>query len=99
MAEGNPKLKGIVLAGHGLFTWGDTAKECYRQTLRIIQNGGRLAGGERKAPSRSASPWRSPLGDGRKTASWPARPRPAGELSSGAHKVRHFTTRRRCWSL
>jgi rhamnulose-1-phosphate aldolase/alcohol dehydrogenase len=37
MAVKNPALKGIVLAGHGLFTWGDTSKECYEQTLRIIR--------------------------------------------------------------
>jgi rhamnulose-1-phosphate aldolase/alcohol dehydrogenase len=37
MAVKNPALKGIVLAGHGLFTWGDTAKDCYEQTLRIIR--------------------------------------------------------------
>jgi rhamnulose-1-phosphate aldolase/alcohol dehydrogenase len=37
MAAKNPKLKGIVLAGHGLFTWGDTSKECYEQTLKIIR--------------------------------------------------------------
>ena len=24
----NPKLKGVVLGGHGLMTWGATAKEC-----------------------------------------------------------------------
>ena len=33
----NPKRKGIILGGHGLFTWGDTAEECYRVTLDIIQ--------------------------------------------------------------
>src|SRR5581483_1150390 len=37
MAAKNPKLKGIVLAGHGLFTWGDTSKECYEQTLKVIR--------------------------------------------------------------
>ncbi|MCG8605888.1 class II aldolase/adducin family protein, partial [bacterium] len=32
-------LKGIILGGHGLFTWGATAKECYEETIRIIQIG------------------------------------------------------------
>lgn len=32
-----PQLTGIVLAGHGLFTWGDSSADCYRTTLRIIQ--------------------------------------------------------------
>lgn len=37
MCNAQPNLKGIVLGGHGLFTWGVTAKECYEETLRIIQ--------------------------------------------------------------
>ena len=36
MAAANPKMVGLVLGSHGLFTWGDTAKACYEQTLRII---------------------------------------------------------------
>jgi rhamnulose-1-phosphate aldolase/alcohol dehydrogenase len=36
MATENPKLVGVVLGSHGLFTWGPTAKDCYETTLRII---------------------------------------------------------------
>ncbi len=36
LAAKNPKLVGVVLGAHGLFTWGKTAKECYDTTLRII---------------------------------------------------------------
>lgn len=32
----NPKLKGAVLEAHGLFTWADTSKACYENTLDII---------------------------------------------------------------
>ncbi len=32
----NPHAKGAVLESHGLFTWGDTAKDCYDTTIRII---------------------------------------------------------------
>lgn len=32
-----PGIKGIVLEGHGLFTWGDTSKDCYLNTIRVIQ--------------------------------------------------------------
>ena len=31
-----PKLKGAVLEAHGLFTWADTSKACYENTLDII---------------------------------------------------------------
>ena len=35
-ARENPKAKGVVLESHGLFTWADTAKDCYELTLAII---------------------------------------------------------------
>lgn len=37
VSRDNPELKGIILEGHGLFTWGDSAKECYETTLAIIK--------------------------------------------------------------
>jgi rhamnose utilization protein RhaD (predicted bifunctional aldolase and dehydrogenase) len=37
LSQAQPDLKGIILEGHGLFTWGDTAKSCYETTLAIIQ--------------------------------------------------------------
>jgi rhamnulose-1-phosphate aldolase/alcohol dehydrogenase len=33
----NPNLKGIILGGHGLFTWGETAFNCYINTLETIE--------------------------------------------------------------
>jgi rhamnulose-1-phosphate aldolase/alcohol dehydrogenase len=32
----NPKLKGAVLEAHGLFTWAETSKACYQNTLDVI---------------------------------------------------------------
>ncbi|HEY8496399.1 MAG TPA: bifunctional aldolase/short-chain dehydrogenase [Limnochordales bacterium] len=32
----NPQLEAVFLAKHGLVTWGRTAAECYRNTIRII---------------------------------------------------------------
>ncbi len=32
----NPQASGVVLESHGLFTWGDTPRECYETTIRII---------------------------------------------------------------
>ncbi len=37
LAKAKPHLKGIMLGGHGFFTWGKTSKECYQNTLRVIQ--------------------------------------------------------------
>lgn len=32
----NPHARGVVLESHGLFTWADTARECYDLTIDII---------------------------------------------------------------
>ena len=37
LSREQPHLKGIILEGHGLFTWGDTAKSCYETTLAMIR--------------------------------------------------------------
>lgn len=33
----NPGIRGIMLGSHGLFTWGDTAYECYVNSLEVIE--------------------------------------------------------------
>jgi rhamnose utilization protein RhaD (predicted bifunctional aldolase and dehydrogenase)/NAD(P)-dependent dehydrogenase (short-subunit alcohol dehydrogenase family) len=40
--EQNPGCNGIVLGGHGLFTWGETQRECYLNTLRVIDSIGQF---------------------------------------------------------
>src|SRR5688572_1725620 len=34
----NPGIRGIMLGSHGLFTWGDTAYECYMNSLEVIES-------------------------------------------------------------
>jgi len=57
--EKAPDCDGIVLGGHGLFTWGDTQRECYASTVSVIdeltsfverhhqKKGSRIFGGQR----------------------------------------------------
>jgi rhamnulose-1-phosphate aldolase/alcohol dehydrogenase len=33
----NPQLRGVILGGHGLFTWGATSYESYINTLEVIE--------------------------------------------------------------
>jgi len=35
-ALGNPRAKGVVLMNHGLFTWGNTAKEAYDMHIELV---------------------------------------------------------------
>jgi rhamnose utilization protein RhaD (predicted bifunctional aldolase and dehydrogenase)/NAD(P)-dependent dehydrogenase (short-subunit alcohol dehydrogenase family) len=37
-----PQCDGIVLGGHGLFTWGETQRECYLNTITIIDQFGQF---------------------------------------------------------
>jgi rhamnose utilization protein RhaD (predicted bifunctional aldolase and dehydrogenase)/NAD(P)-dependent dehydrogenase (short-subunit alcohol dehydrogenase family) len=38
----NPGCDGIVLGGHGLFTWGQTQRECYLNTITLIDQIGQF---------------------------------------------------------
>lgn len=40
--EQNPGCDGVVLGGHGLFTWGETQHECYRNTVSVIDQLGQF---------------------------------------------------------
>jgi rhamnose utilization protein RhaD (predicted bifunctional aldolase and dehydrogenase)/NAD(P)-dependent dehydrogenase (short-subunit alcohol dehydrogenase family) len=52
--EKNPDCDGIVLGGHGLFTWGETQRECYVNTITIIDQLGQFIAnhGQRKGEVR-----------------------------------------------
>jgi rhamnulose-1-phosphate aldolase/alcohol dehydrogenase len=36
LVEAKPGLRGAIMAGHGLISWGDTAEACYANTLDLI---------------------------------------------------------------
>ena len=36
----NPGAEGLILGGHGLFTWGMTQRECYLNSIRTIDQMG-----------------------------------------------------------
>ncbi|TIR27618.1 MAG: bifunctional rhamnulose-1-phosphate aldolase/short-chain dehydrogenase [Mesorhizobium sp.] len=87
----NPDAKGVVLESHGLFTWGDTPKECYETTVSVINQaiewferrseGVAIFGGEAvqslDAPARRAIAAK-------------LMPRIRGLISEKSHKLGHF---------
>ena len=91
MAAANPDYVGVVLGGHGLFTWGETSKACYETTLRIIQQAADwLAANERRpafggALIEPAAPAR------RREIAARLMPLIRGEISRDERKVGHFT--------
>jgi rhamnose utilization protein RhaD (predicted bifunctional aldolase and dehydrogenase)/NAD(P)-dependent dehydrogenase (short-subunit alcohol dehydrogenase family) len=53
IVQENPGCDGIVLGGHGLFTWGKTQRECYLNTLQVIDSIGQFI--ERHGRSKGAA--------------------------------------------
>ena len=90
-ARDNPKAKGVVLESHGLFTWGDTAREAYETTLQIINTaiawfedstkGKTIFGG---AVTTSLSP------DERRAVAAKLMPAIRALISAGERKLGHF---------
>src|SRR5580700_2155501 len=91
MAEANPNLKGVVLGGHGLFTWGPTSKECYRITLEMINKAARWLGAKAQGAAFGGSRVEAlPRADRRNVA---AKLLPAirKHISASERKIGHFT--------
>ncbi len=43
--QAKPDADGIILGSHGLFTWGDTQRQCYENTLHVIEDLGQFVQG------------------------------------------------------
>jgi rhamnulose-1-phosphate aldolase/alcohol dehydrogenase len=92
LVRGNERLRGVILAGHGLVTWGTTSKECYRNTLQTIRAAGtwlqertravEAFGGKRVAPCADAA---------RSEIASRLMPLLRGKLSRQQRKVGHFS--------
>ena len=87
----NPDATGVVLESHGLFTWGDTARESYETTIRIInraiewfeeKSAGTAAFGGEKHTALPA--------DERRAVAAKLMPLIRGAVSEKSHKVGHF---------
>ena len=50
--ESHRGCDGIVLGGHGLFTWGDTQRGCYASSIKTIDQMGEFIGERRRAADR-----------------------------------------------
>ena len=89
--EENPTSKGLILESHGLFTWGDTPKECYETTIAIINQaiawfepqteGKTIFGGEAVTSL--------PVEERRAVAA-KLMPKIRGSISADSHKLGHF---------
>ncbi|MGR3501031.1 bifunctional rhamnulose-1-phosphate aldolase/short-chain dehydrogenase [Pseudaestuariivita sp.] len=87
----NPDADGVVLASHGLFTWGDTAKDCYDTTIDVINVATEwLARETRGAPAFGGAKYESLDPAGRRTVAARLMPAIRGFVSGNQHMVGHF---------
>lgn len=90
LARSNPKLRGIMLGGHGVFTWGDTAQDCYETTLRIINRADEWLRATVTSPA-FGGPACAPLSESERRAIAAAlMPALRGKISATQPKVGHF---------
>ena len=91
--EANPGCDGLILGGHGLFTWGDTQKECYLNSVRTIDQMGAVRAGPPRPQRRAAvrrrrrSPRRSPTAKPPSIELFPAL---RGAVSSNRRVIGHY---------
>jgi rhamnulose-1-phosphate aldolase/alcohol dehydrogenase len=88
--KANPGVEGVMLAGHGIICWADSAKACYEHTVRLIADaatylnskldGKPAFGGARVSPSQDRAAIAADL-----------MPRLRGLMSAARRKVGHFS--------
>ena len=94
IVQENPNLRGVILGGHGLFTWGETSYESYVNTLEVIEMAatyleanygkkGPVFGGVKRAQTLDAA--------ARRTAAAAVMPVLRGLASSQRRMLGHYT--------
>ena len=90
LSQSQPQLKGIILEGHGLFTWGDTAKSCYEVTLAIIKRAEDWLAANSKQPAFGGAKV-APLAPAERAAlAQRLMPLLRGKISQDEYKLGHF---------
>lgn len=87
----NPDADGVVLESHGLFTWADTAKDCYATTIEIINLAtGWLAERTASVPAFGGAKHKALPADQRRAVAARLMPAIRGFVSGNQHMVGHF---------
>ncbi len=87
----NPSAKGVVLESHGLFTWGDSPKECYETTIAIINQA--IEWFEKNTEGKTifgGAATQSLDADARRAVAARLMPKIRGFISEDSHKLGHF---------
>ncbi len=91
VAKGNPGIEGLILGGHGLFTWGNTQRDCYLNSIHTIDQMGEFI---LKHQSRKGSLFggvEHGAATNRRSVASQILPMLRGALSSNRRVVAHYT--------
>jgi rhamnulose-1-phosphate aldolase/alcohol dehydrogenase len=89
-ASVRPGLRGLILAGHGLFTWGTSSSECYETTIEMIARAAKhLARASRTSPFGQVVREAFPVANRRLRAGRMMQSIRAA-ISDTSHKIGHF---------
>ncbi len=91
LARANPRLKGVVLGGHGLFTWGETARACYETTLVMINKASAWLAANAKGAAFGGAAVEALPSEERRTVAARLMPAIRKRISAGERKIGHFT--------
>ncbi|MCF1740755.1 bifunctional rhamnulose-1-phosphate aldolase/short-chain dehydrogenase [Paradevosia shaoguanensis] len=87
----HPEAKGVILESHGLFTWGDTPRECYETTIAVINQA--IEWFEKETEGKATfggEAVKSLPADERRAVAAKLMPKIRGLISEDSHKLGHF---------
>jgi rhamnose utilization protein RhaD (predicted bifunctional aldolase and dehydrogenase)/NAD(P)-dependent dehydrogenase (short-subunit alcohol dehydrogenase family) len=88
--EENPGCDGILLGSHGLFTWGDTQRECYLNSIRTIDQMGEFIKEHQKKSEVSFGGLKQPPLADRQAIAASVLPTLRGIVSSNRRVIAHY---------
>jgi rhamnulose-1-phosphate aldolase/alcohol dehydrogenase len=91
MAARHADYSGVVLGGHGLFTWAETSKACYEMTLRIIQQAADWLAAHEKKPAFGDAKVQTAAPEKRRAVAARLMPLIRGRISADERKIGHLT--------
>jgi rhamnulose-1-phosphate aldolase/alcohol dehydrogenase len=88
----NPGLRGVMLAGHGIICWGDSARSCYDNTVSLIADAARYLNAQLAGQAAFGGQVVAPLDAERRHAAAVAlMPRLRGLMTGARPKLAHFS--------
>jgi rhamnose utilization protein RhaD (predicted bifunctional aldolase and dehydrogenase)/NAD(P)-dependent dehydrogenase (short-subunit alcohol dehydrogenase family) len=90
VATDNPDCDGIILGGHGLFTWGQTQRECYLNSISTIDELGQFVATHQAGKKTFGGPVTETL-ENRKEIAAELLPMLRGTLATTRRAIGHYT--------